>query len=40
MTIILSIIMTVLALLLIPDYKSDDFFDKDIEQNDKTKKDN
>ena len=27
MTIILSIIMTVLALLLIPDYKSDDFFD-------------
>ena len=25
--------MTVLALLLIPDYKSDDFFDKDIEQD-------
>lgn len=35
MTIILSIIMTVLALLLIPDYKNDDFFDKDIEQDDK-----
>ena len=28
--------MTVLALLLIPDYKSDDFFDKDIEQDDKS----
>lgn len=38
MTIILSIIMTVLALLLILDYKNDDFFDKDIEQDDKTKK--
>ena len=38
MTIILSIIMTVLALLLIPDYKSDDFFDKDIEQERKTNK--
>lgn len=30
--------MTVLALLLILDYKNDDFFDKDIEQDDKTKK--
>ena len=33
MTIILSIIMTVLAPLLILDYKNDDFFDKDIEQD-------
>jgi len=39
MTIILSIIMTVLALLLIPDYKDNDSFEKDIEQDNKTKKD-